>query len=321
MPSTSSPSPCIVVLGSGGTIAGAAASALDNVGYQAGQVGVAQLLAAVPALASHAIEAEQVAQIDSSDMHDALWQRLAQRAAHHLARPEVKGLVLTHGTDTLEETAWFLQRVLAPAKPLVLTAAMRPATSLAADGPQNLLDAVRLAEWPGARGVLVALAGRVFGAAEVQKLHSYRTDTFSAPDMGPLARMVEGEVQPLRPWPEGTPQGVLGDLPWPWVELLTNHAGADARAVQALAAAGVRGLVIAGTGSGSVHEAWRAALADAEGAGVRVALASRCPGGPVLSARRPASWRVYPGLNAVKTRIELMLELMNDSAALKPPSA
>lgn len=309
MPSTSSPEPRIVVLATGGTIAGAAASALDNVGYQAGQVGVAQLLAAVPALASHTIEAEQVAQIDSSDMRDALWRELALRSAHHLARAEVRGVVVTHGTDTLEETAWFLHRVVAAYKPLVLTAAMRPATSLAADGPQNLLDAVRLAEHASARGVLVALAGRVFGAAEVQKLHTYRTDTFGAPDEGPLALIEEGRVRSLRAWPAGAPVPLPDATAWPWVEVLTSHAGARPEAVTALVAAGVRGLVIAGTGNGSVHEAWMPALERAQQSGVAVALASRCAGGPVLSPR-PASWRVYPGLNAVKTRIELMLELI-----------
>src|SRR5580765_4402843 len=126
------PSPTVVVLGTGGTIAGAARDATDNVGYVAAQRGVAELLREVPALAAPPdgapIEAEQVAQLDSKDMTHAVWRTLALRCAHHLARPEVAGIVVTHGTDTLEETAWFLQRVLAPAdKPIVLTAAMRPA--------------------------------------------------------------------------------------------------------------------------------------------------------------------------------------------------
>ncbi len=135
----------IVILGTGGTIAGTAASPADAIGYTAAQLGVAQLVAGVPALAGLPLESEQVAQLDSKDMDFATWQRLAQRVAAHLARDEVQGVVITHGTDTLEETAYFLHRVLAPAKPVVLTAAMRPATSLQADGPQNLLDAVTLA--------------------------------------------------------------------------------------------------------------------------------------------------------------------------------
>jgi L-asparaginase len=109
-----SPMPLVVILATGGTIAGTAAAATDTTGYRAGALGVEALIAAVPALAEHRLESESVAAIDSKDMDVATWQRLAQRVAHHLARPEVAGVVVTHGTDTLEETAYFLQRVLAP---------------------------------------------------------------------------------------------------------------------------------------------------------------------------------------------------------------
>ena len=156
----------VVILGTGGTIAGTAKDAADNVGYTAAQIGVAQLLAAVPALAGQALEAEQVSQIDSKDMGFGVWRALALRVAHHLARPEVAGIVITHGTDTLEETAYFLQRVLAPNKPVVLTAAMRPATALLADGPQNLTDAVAVAQSEGASGVVAVLAGEVHSGLE-----------------------------------------------------------------------------------------------------------------------------------------------------------
>jgi L-asparaginase len=108
----------VVVLGTGGTIAGTAADAADNVGYTAAQIGVERLVRAVPALADVPLEAEQLAQVDSKDMSHGVWRELALRCARHLARDEVAGIVVTHGTDTLEETAWFLQRVLAPAKPL-----------------------------------------------------------------------------------------------------------------------------------------------------------------------------------------------------------
>ena len=131
-------SSCLVVLATGGTIASRAADALDNVGYRSAQLGVDDLLRVLPGGVPLAVEGEQVAQLDSKDMDHATWQQLLRRVAHHLARPQVQGLVITHGTDTLEETAWLLQRVLAPRKPVVLTAAMRPATSLQADGPQNL---------------------------------------------------------------------------------------------------------------------------------------------------------------------------------------
>ena len=142
--------PVVVVLGTGGTIAGTASSSSDNLGYTAAQLSAADLIRAIPALSAFNLDVEQVAQLDSKDMSFSVWRALALRCAHHLGRAEVEGIVITHGTDTLEETAWLLQRVLAPAKPVVLVAAMRPASSVAADGPQNLLDAVAVARTAGA---------------------------------------------------------------------------------------------------------------------------------------------------------------------------
>ena len=192
----------VVVLGTGGTIAGAATDASDNIGYLAAQRGIAELVRGVPALAEVALEAEQVAQLDSKDMDHTVWRTLALRCAFHLARPDVAGLVVTHGTDTLEETAWFLQRVLAPAKPVVLTAAMRPATALQSDGPQNLLDAVVVARAVGAHGVVAVLGGQMLGARDVRKVHPYRIDAFSAGDAGPVGVIEEGRLRRFRAWPQ-----------------------------------------------------------------------------------------------------------------------
>ena len=194
----------IVVLGTGGTIAGTSAQAGDNIGYTAAQVGVAQLLAAVPGLQAMAgtLLTEQVAQIDSKDMDTAVWQALARRCAQHLQDPAVRGVVITHGTDTLEETAWFLDQVLdTRAKPVVLTCAMRPATALAPDGPQNLLDAVAVASTPGARGVVAVAAGELHGARQVQKVHPYRVNAFSSGEAGPLGWVEEGRVRLEQNWP------------------------------------------------------------------------------------------------------------------------
>ncbi len=304
----------VVILGTGGTIAGTAAKALDNVGYTAGQIGVAQLVQAVPALAGQALEAEQVAQLDSKDMDHATWLKLAQRVAHHAARPEVQGVVVTHGTDTLEETAYFLQRVLAPAKPVVLTAAMRPATALLADGPQNLLDAVTLARCEGARGVVAVLGGEVFAPEDLRKRHTYRVDAFGSGDAGPLAVIEEGRVRPFRAWPAGEPLGVdrlpADPAQWPQVALLLSHAGVSGGLVDALCAQGVRGLVIAGTGNGTVHRDLLAALKRAQQAGVTVWRASRCADGAVVGEAELPSAGALP---AVKARIELMLQLMAPS--------
>ncbi len=311
MPST------IVILGTGGTIAGTAADPADNVGYTAAQRSVADLLSAVPSLKGQAIECEQVAQLDSKDMDHATWQRLAQRAAHHLARADVCGVVVTHGTDTLEETAWFLHRVLAPAKPLVLVAAMRPASALSADGPANLRDAVAVAREPGARGVVAVLAGTVHTAADVRKVHSYRLDAFDSGDAGPLGRVEEGQLRRFRPWPEGVALGLapISAPPdhWPWVVVMPSHAGMNGAGVDALCAAGVRGIVVATTGNGSVHHELQASLMRAMAAGVHVVRSTRCAQGVIVES--PASTRgaALPAAQASspwQARIDLMLALL-----------
>jgi len=304
----------VVVLGTGGTIAGRAASAGDHLGYRAGEVAVQDLVAAVPALQGLPLEVEQVAQVDSKNMDPAIWQALARRAAAHLARDEVAGVVVTHGTDTLEETAWLLQRVLAPTKPLVLTAAMRPATSLQADGPQNLADAVAVARWPDARGVLAVLGGAVHAAAELRKVHTLRLEAFDSGDAGPLARLDGGVERRLRAWPAPMPGLGLAVLArpadqWPWVAVLANHAGADGREVRALVAAGVQGLVVAGTGHGTLSDGLAAALADAQAGGVLVSRASRCARGPVAAAGDdplPAAGERSPW----QARVDLLLTLL-----------
>lgn len=316
MPSVSLP--VVVVLATGGTIAGRAGSAADNVGYRSAQLGVADLLQGLPGVAAGPVEGEQVAQLDSKDMDAATWQRLAGRVQAHLARPEVAGVVVTHGTDTLEETAWLLQRVLAPTKPVVLTAAMRPATSLQADGPQNLVDAVTLARTAGARGVLVMLAGTVHGAADVRKRHTYRPDAFDSGDAGPLGRLEEGVLRRFRPWPDGEPLGLpvlQADAGgWPWVDIVTSHAGAGARGVEAWVAAGVQGLVVAGTGNGTVHHELANALDRARDHGVAVRLVTRCSAGPVIAGATPR-WPVYATLGPAQARVELLLELLHSPDA------
>ncbi len=319
----------IVVLGTGGTIAGTADRASDNVGYTAAQVGVAQLLGAVPGLTDvlqgHPMESEQVAQIDSKDMRFDVWLALVQRLQYHLARTDVAGVVVTHGTDTLEETAYFLHVVLPAAllngKPVVLTCAMRPASSSNADGPQNLKDAVAVALTAGACGVLAVCAGTVHGALDVQKSHTYRLDAFSSGDAGPLAYVEEGRLRLLKNWPlakveqaQVALEKIAKMTPWPWVEIVTNVAGAGGAGVDALlhSVPGVpplRGLVVAGTGNGTIHRELEAALRRAQQAGVRVVRSTRCANGRVL-AGAASEFAVAEGLTPVKARVALMLELM-----------
>ncbi len=313
--SSSSTTPRVVILATGGTIAGTARSYDGALGYRSAQLGVEALIAAVPALAGRALEAEQVAQIDSKDMDVGLWRELVARVECQLARPEVAGVVITHGTDTLEETAYLLQRVLAPAKPVVLTAAMRPATALQADGPQNLLDAVTLAAAPGARGVVAVVAGTVHGALEVRKVQTYRLDAFGSGEAGPIAVIEGGTLRRFRDWPAGVALGsaLLGAEPWPRVEIVVSHAGADGRLVEALLAQGVDGLVVAGTGNATLHHALEAVLRRAAARGIEVRLCTRVPEGGVRSSGAQ-SWPLGQAATPQQERIALQLELLQRRA-------
>ena len=303
----------VVVLGTGGTIAGTAVHVGDNVGYSAAQLAAAQLVAAVPALAGVPIEVHQIAQIDSKDMDFHVWSALAEAVSLHLARPQVCGVVITHGTDTLEETAYFLQRVLAPAKPVALVAAMRPATALQADGPQNLFDAVCVARTSGARGVVAVLAGKVHSALDVRKVHTYRLDAFDSGDAGFLAQVEEGRLRQHRAWPGGEAIGLVrvprDTAQWPVVEIVTSHAQSRAALVLALRGAGVQGIVVAGSGNGRMHHALETALLEAQAAGVAVLRCTRCLGGSLIDATLPALPSAST-LTPVQARIELMLQLL-----------
>ena len=331
----------IVVLGTGGTIAGTAADRADNIGYTAAQVGVAQLLEGLPGLPSvlggRTLLSEQVAQIDSKNMNFPVWQRLAERLCFYLAQTEVKGVVITHGTDTLEETAYFLHAVLPLellSKPVVLTCAMRPASSVAPDGPQNLMDAVSVAGTAGACGVMVVCAGTLHGAVDVQKVHPYRLDAFDSGDCGPLGYVEEGHVRLVRSWPlAGINEynyyikiiAKLGEsIVWPRVDIVMSFAGASGAMVDTLLAtashpsnaglpvtvsAPMRGLVVAGTGNGTVHCDLEAALLRAQEAGIVVVRATRCTQGRVLPISGSAI-ADSDGLSPVKARIALMLALL-----------
>lgn len=302
-------------------MAGRARASHDNIGYKAAQIGLDELLQSIDALRGIPMLTEQVAQVDSKDMGFDVWRQLALRCAHWLAQDEVRGIVITHGTDTLEETAYFLQSVLAPSKPVVLTCAMRPATALAPDGPQNLVDAVAVASLPDARGVVAVCAGVVHAALDVQKVHTYRVDAFSSGDAGPLGYVEEGALRQLRIWPApGAPSvssvlNRLASVPvWPRVEIVMNYAGASGAIVDALVAQGVAGLVVAATGNGTLHHELQAALLRHQADGLSVVRATRCSQGRVLPiAGDPIV--DSQGLSPVKARIALMLRLLVQSSA------
>ena len=308
----------VVVLGTGGTIAGKAASSGDNIGYTAGQVGVADLLGGIEPPAGVTLVAEQVAQLDSKDMSFEVWQKLAQRCAHWLAQPDVAGVVITHGTDTLEETAFFLHTVLAATKPVVLTCAMRPATALAPDGPQNVRDAIGVAVTAGARGVTAVCAGTIHSGLDIQKTHTYRLEAFASGDAGPVGYVEEGEVRLVRAWPEAavSHRAKIFDasgLRWPRVEIVMSHAGASGALIDALVqsngAEPLRGLVLAATGNGTLHHSLEEAALKAQAEGVAVIRATRCVNGRILP-KAGDQLRDAGALTPVKARIALMLELL-----------
>ena len=289
----------IVVLATGGTIAGLASDASKPQNYTAGQVCVADLLQSV----SHdrvELMTEQVAQIDSKDMSFAVWQSLLARVAHWLGQDDVQGVVITHGTDTLEETAYFLQIVLQPTKPVAMTCAMQPANAPNSDGPGNLKDALAWVQLPNATGVSVVCAGQVHACNAVQKIHSHQRNPFTSQTvvMPPVAVRVPSVAQ------------VMACTYWPRVELVFNHAGADGRLVRALMAHDApQGWVVAGTGNGTLHHDLEAALLDAQKQGAQVLRASRCSQGGVQSRETD----VLPhagGLTAVQSRVALLMHLL-----------
>lgn len=317
----------IAVLGTGGTIAGQAASMGDQVGYKAGTVTVESLVAAVPALAAERLIFEQVAQVDSKDMDEGLWQALAHRVAALSARDDVAAIVITHGTDTLEETAAFLSWALNPAKPVVLTAAMRPASALCPDGPPNLRDAVAVArQWTGG-GVLAVLNGEVWDGLHLRKVHPYAVQAFDGADHGPLGHVEEGQLrQVARPTtsPSAFPliQQALrqgSPLPWPRVEVVFNHAGADGLWLQSMlglrgqdGAPRLDGLIAAGTGNGTLSAKLQQVLQAAQDAGLAIRLCSRTASGQVV-APQGATFPLALSVQPWKARVGLMLELAEAS--------
>ena len=255
---TKDPLPTVVVLATGGTIAGAAASDV-TAGYTSGQVGVEQLLAAVPQAKKVAtLRGEQIANIGSQDMNDEVWMKLAPRVNELLAMPDVSGVVITHGTDTIEETAYFLNLVTKSRKPVVLTAAMRPATALSADGPLNFYNAVAVAADPDAagRGVLVVVNDWIHGASSLTKTNTTAVQTFLSPLSGLIGTVAYGETEFYRqPVGKNTVNSVFNvdrSTALPRVDIIMAYANMDGALIDAAVAAGAKGLVIAGVGNGNM---------------------------------------------------------------------
>jgi L-asparaginase len=279
--------PNVVVLATGGTIAGAAGSDVQAA-YTSGQVGVEQLLAAVPQAKKLAVmTGEQVANIGSQDMNDEVWLKLARRVNEILAKPDVDGIVITHGTDTIEETGYFLNLVVKSKKPVVMTAAMRPSTALSADGPLNFFNAVAVAANKDAagRGVLVVVNDWIHGASSLTKTSTTAVQTFLSPLRGIIGTVAYGEAEFYRgPVGKNTVDSEFsldGVAALPRVDIVMAHENMDGAIIDAAVAAGAKGVVIAGVGNGNMTKPALDALAAQAKKGIVCVRSSRVATGRV----------------------------------------
>ncbi|CAI2502434.1 L-asparaginase precursor [Serratia ficaria] len=307
--------PHIVILATGGTIAGSAASNTQTTGYQAGALGVDTLIAAVPEMQKIArVDGEQIANIGSENMTSEILLTLSKRVNALLARDDVDGVVITHGTDTLDESPYFLNLTVKSDKPVVFTAAMRPATAISADGPMNLLDAVTVAadKRAAGRGVMVVLNDRIGSARFTSKTNATTLDTFKAPEEGYLGAIVGGkpyfETRVDKIHTQRSVFDVRNLSALPKVDIIYGYQDDPEYMYDAAIAHKVDGIVYAGTGAGSVSVRSSVGIKKAEKAGVTVVRASRTGGGIVPEdAGQPGL--VSDSLNPAKARILLMLAL------------
>lgn len=315
--------PKVRLLTCGGTIVSSGESASQMTGYRIKDFTVDALLAAVPGLAEVArIDVKEVARIDSMSMTSAVWKDLGRAIEEADADPDISGIVVTHGTDTMEETAWFTHLTMKTEKPAVFTGAMRPSTALSADGPLNLYNAVRIAVDPEAkgRGVLVALNDVVFGARSAMKVNPTNAAAFGGLAEGPAALVAGGSIvwfgRPAKPFGKETPfklETYSHPRRLPRVDILYSHADDDGVLVRAAVDAGAEAIVHAGTGNGSIHAETEKALAEAAERGVFIIRASRVAGGSVTPGLAEWQERGYiPAgtLSPQKARILAMLALV-----------
>ena len=320
----------VTILATGGTIAGTGATSTTTVGYTAATVGVQRLIEAVPELKKVAnVKGEQVFQIASENMNNEYWLKLAKRINELLGKSEVDGIVITHGTDTIEETAYFLNLVVKSRKPVVIVGAMRPSTAISADGPVNLYNATILAGSKEAvgKGVLVVLNDQINGAREVTKTNTANTDTFRSWELGFLGYMQDNRPhfyrQSTRKHTADTEFDVSKLDSLPPVDIVYGYANMNRTPLDALVAAGDKGIVHAGVGDGSLASQVKPALIEARKKGVIIVRSSRVGNG-IVARNGEANddeldFVVSDTLNAQKARILLMLALTktNDTKAIQ----
>ncbi|MEB6335068.1 L-asparaginase 2 [Serratia rhizosphaerae] len=309
--------PTVTILATGGTIAGGGESATKS-NYQAGQLGVEALVNAVPQLKEVAnVQGEQIVNIGSQDMNDEVWLKLAKKINADCAKTD--GFVITHGTDTLEETAYFLDLTVKCDKPVVMVGAMRPATAMSADGPFNLYNAVVTAadKQSVGRGVLVAMNDSVLDARDVTKTSTTAVQTFQSPNYGPLGFIHNGKIDyqrtPQRKHTRATPFDVSKLDSLPKVGIVYSYANASDAPAKALIDDGYQGIVSAGVGNGNLYKTLFDTLATAAHQGVAVVRSSRVPTGATTEDAEIDDAKygfVAAGtLNPQKARILLQLAL------------
>jgi L-asparaginase len=281
--SAQAPLSTVVVLSTGGTIASTRSS--EEEGYESNLTGE-QLIAAVPGLDQVAmIEVQNVVNVGSTNMTPALWLEVSLRANAALERDEVAGVLVTHGTDTMEETAYFLDLTVTSEKPVILVGAMRAASEWDADGPRNLLNAARVAVAEEARGkgTFVVLNGEIHAAREVTKTHSLAVETFGTPEFGALGIVDADGVRFYRAPLRRQSISIEGDVVLPTVDIIPNYAGADGRLIRGLLKEGpVDGLVVDASGAGNIAGPLFEAVKEAREQGIAVVITSRTHAGRVL---------------------------------------
>ena len=314
--------PLVVVLSTGGTIAGRGGSSTALSEYKAGSIQGSELVEAVPEIKQFAqVRVEQISNIGSTNVNTSIWLKLAARINEIFATdPKVAGIVITHGTNTLEETAYFLNLTVKHERPVVLVGAQRPATAISADGPLNLLNAIRTAGATEARGkgVLVVMNDEINGARDVTKSNTYRAEAFRSPELGFLGYVDADKVAFYRASTKRhtarSEFDVSGLATLPKVEIVYAYAEPSTVVIQAVAQAGVEGMVFAGTGAGGLSDAERVAIkALGTGGASRPILvrSSRTGNGRVISRKDYDAEGFVAGdnLNPQKARVLLMLAL------------
>ncbi len=313
--------PQVAILATGGTIAGMADSAQPGASYRSGKISITALLAAAPGIDALArITAEQISNVGSQDISFDIMIRLANRINTLLADADIHGVVVTHGTDTMEETAHFLNLTVNSAKPVVITGAMRPATAISADGPLNLFNAVAVAADDDAigRGVLVVMNDRIHGAHSLTKTNTTSVETFISPINGFIGTVIYGQTRYFR-WPfrKHTYQSefsLTGVATLPRVDILYACADMPADLIFCSVKMGARGIVIAGDGNGNMNAATLSAAAEVARQGIAVVRASRVPSGTVdrnVEVDDDGLGLIASDeLNPAKARILLMLALL-----------